>query len=80
MIAPSQQPLTQAQREILRLFAHDLPESEWDELRRVIARHFSAKAKAKMDQVWDEKEWTENDMDRMLHEHRRTTTLDSDAA
>lgn len=64
-------PFKPSQRELLRLFTLDLPESEWLELRRVIARHFSEKAKIKMDEIWDERGWTDADIERMLHDHDR---------
>jgi hypothetical protein len=63
--------LTQAQRDILRLLARPLPESEWKRIRTMLAEHFADRAMDAMDAVWDERGWNDADVDRMLHAHER---------
>ena len=68
--------LSPAQREILSLFRHDLPEETWDELRAVIARFFADRASDEADRVWEEKGWTDEYAERMLHAHYRRSSSD----
>jgi hypothetical protein len=63
-------PLTLAQTELLRLFSREVPESDWIELRRLIARDFAEKAAREMNEVWDEKGWTQDDMEKLLRAQR----------
>lgn len=65
--------LTQAQVELLALFDHDVPEEDWTELRRLIARYFAEKATQHADAVAEDQGWTADDFDRMLHRHFRTS-------
>ena len=66
--------LTQAQVELLALFDRDMPEEDWLEIRRLIARYFADKATQAADEVAEEKGWTEEDFERMLNGHYRTTS------
>ena len=72
--------LSPAQREILSLLRHDLPEDTLDEIRQAIAGVLYRRLTAEADRVWDEKGWTDEDAERMLHAHdRRRSTDDADA-
>ena len=71
--------LSPAQRELLTLFRHDLPEETWQELRGVISRFFAERAIEAANRVWDERGWTDADAERMLHAHyRRSSRPDTD--
>ena len=66
--------LTNLQRELLDLFALDLPDDELREVRRLLARHFADKATAGFDAFADEHGLTPEDTDRWAFEHRRSPT------
>lgn len=65
--------LSKAQIELLALFEEDVPEEDWIELRRLIARYFAVKATRLADAVVEERGWTADDFERMLHAHHRTS-------
>lgn len=64
-------PLTNTQLEILKSFSHDLSEQELLELRKTLADFFARRAVAAANKVWDEKGWTDKDVDRMLNTKMR---------
>lgn len=65
-------PLSNVQLELLKLFSRDLPEEDLLAIKRLLVRFLAEKATRLADQVWEEKGWTNEDMDRMLKEHMRT--------
>jgi len=42
------------------------------EIKRLIVRYLAAKVTRMADEVWEEKGWTNDDMHRLLHTHKRT--------
>ena len=62
-----QQPFTNVELELLKAFAHDLSEKELLKLRELLATFFAEKAIEAANQTWDEKEWDNNDVDRLLN-------------
>ena len=60
------QPLSNVQLEILKAFSYHLPEEELQDFRQTIAQYFANRAVKSANQVWDEKGWTDLDVDRML--------------
>ena len=72
--------LSPAQREILSLLRHDLPEDTLDEIRRAITGVLYRRLTAEADRVWDEKGWTDEDAERMLHAHDRRRSADDAGA
>lgn len=77
---PAALPLTNLQRELLDLFALDLPEDELHEVKRLLARHFAEKATAGFDAFADEHGLSPEDTDRWAYEHRRAPTSSGDGA
>ncbi len=72
--------LSPAQREILSLLRHDLPEETWDEIRQAVSDVLYRRLTTEADRVWDEKGWTDDDAERMLRAHdRRRSTDGADA-
>jgi hypothetical protein len=78
---PSAPPLTNLQRELLDLFALDLPEDELREIKHLLARYFAEKATAGFDAFADslprssgEQELSPEDTDRWATEHARAST------
>jgi hypothetical protein len=61
------QPLTNVQLELLKTFAHDLSEEELLQLRELLAAFFAQKAIDAANRAWDEKGWTNEDVDRLLN-------------
>lgn len=60
------QPLTNVQLEILKAFSHELSDEELKDLKEIIAKYFARRAIKAADKVWDEKSWTDEDMEKML--------------
>ncbi len=69
---PTQTPLTNVQRELLELFALDVPEEELCEIRRLLARHFAEKATAEMDLFCEEHGLKAGDLKQWANEHERS--------
>jgi hypothetical protein len=65
-------PLSNVQLELLKLFSRDLPEEDLLAIKRLLVNFLAEKATRLADQIWEEKGWTNEDMDRMLKEHMRT--------
>ena len=59
-------PLTNVQRELLSLFAKNIPEDHLVELRTTIARFLLEKAMDKADVIWDERGYTAETMQELL--------------
>ncbi|MFT6148394.1 MAG: hypothetical protein ACJAUH_001075 [Saprospiraceae bacterium] len=61
------QPFSNVQMELLKVFSYNLENSELLELKEVIANYFAQRAIKAANKVWDEKGWTDDDVDRMLN-------------
>ncbi|HRF38282.1 MAG TPA: hypothetical protein PK198_05825 [Saprospiraceae bacterium] len=57
-------PLSNLQIELLKMYSAGVPDQYLEDLKILIARFLFAKARAKADQLWDEKKYT----DELLHE------------
>ena len=66
------QPFSNVQLELLKVFAHQVSDSDLEELRLVLAEFFSKKAVEAANSAWDRNEWTENDVQRLLNTKLRT--------
>lgn len=62
-------PLNPAQLEILKLFSRDLGEEDLLAIKRLIVKYLAEKASRMADQIWQEKGWTNEDMDRLANTH-----------
>ncbi|HPE58350.1 MAG TPA: hypothetical protein PK904_18235 [Bacteroidales bacterium] len=65
-------PLNKSQLEILNLFSRELDEQDLLEIKRLIVQYLAKKVTKMADQVWDEKNWTQEDMEKLLNSHNRT--------
>jgi len=65
-------PLNPAQLEILKLFSRDLAEEDLLAIKRLIVKYLAEKASRMADEIWKEKGWTNEDMDRLANTHMRT--------
>lgn len=60
------QPLSNVQLEILKAFSYQLTDAELRDFRDTIAGYFADKAIRSANKAWEEKGWTDEDVDRML--------------
>ena len=65
-------PLSNMQLELLKLFSRDVEDSDLKEIKRLIVRYLSQKLTEKADKIWEEKNWTNEDMDELVNTHMRT--------
>ena len=65
------QPLSNVQLEILKAFSHNLTDEELKDFKDTIAEYFASRAIQSANNVWDEKGWTGEDVDRMLNTKMR---------
>ena len=70
-MTPPAPPLTNVQRELLDVFALDVPESDLIELRRVLARFFADRATDAIDQAIRERGLTDADISAWAEGHDR---------
>lgn len=64
-------PLSNVQLEILKAFSHDLSDEELKDFKETIAGYFARKAIKSANKVWDEKGWTDEDVDKILETKMR---------
>ena len=64
--------LNKNQIEILKLFSREMEEEDLIAIKKLIVKYLGEKITRMADKVWDEKGWTDEDMDRLLNEHERT--------
>ena len=60
------QPLSNAQLEILKAFSYNLSKQELVDFKETIANYFAKRAVEAANRVWDEKKWIDPDVDEML--------------
>ncbi len=70
-----QQPLSNVQLELLKAFSHNLSETDLQALKSLLAQFFATRAIQAANKVWDEKGWTDEDVDRMLATKMRKETI-----
>jgi hypothetical protein len=65
-------PLSNIQLELLKLFSSDIKENDIKEIKRLIVKYLSNKLSNEADKVWEDNNWTNEDMDKFLKTHMRT--------
>jgi len=70
----AQHKLTNLQLELLKVFSFDLPEEQLLEIKKLLSNYFLEKARDEMDELWDERGWTQETMREWAHEHMRTSS------
>jgi hypothetical protein len=63
-------PFSNIQRELLRLFAQNIPEKQLLEIKELIARYLIEQAIADADTVWDSRGYTEATANEWARTHR----------
>lgn len=69
---PLELPLNDLQLELLKLFSRGLDEKDLLAIKRMIVKYLADKLTVMTDEVWEEKGWTNEDMERILEMHERT--------
>ena len=64
--------LNSTQFEILKLFSRELPENDLLALKRLFVRYLADKATRLADELFEQKGWTNDDMNKLAHTHMRT--------
>ena len=64
-------PLSNLQVELLKMYSAGVPDQYLEDLKILIARFLFAKARAKADQYWDEKEYTDELLNELLTKNDR---------
>ncbi|MFN2458785.1 MAG: hypothetical protein ABR502_11340 [Chitinophagaceae bacterium] len=64
----SKAPFTNAQLELLKLFSTNLSEKDLLELKTFLGRFYAQKAIGMADKIWEERGFTQTNMDEWLHE------------
>lgn len=67
------QPFNKAQLDLLQLFSFDIPEEQYEVLRKILLRFKAEVLMDKADKIWDEKGWTDEDIRQMLQTKMRTS-------
>ncbi|NCA86658.1 MAG: hypothetical protein EOM83_14000 [Clostridia bacterium] len=63
--------LSNVQIELLRLYANDVKDEQLEEIKLLLAKYFAQKATEAMDEIWEEKNLSEQDMINWSNEHNR---------
>ena len=61
-------PLSNLQKEILDFYSTDIPVDELNELKILLANFFANKAIHEADKIWDEKNFSQQEMEKWLNE------------
>ena len=67
----SRQPLSNVQLEILKAFSHNLSNEELLDFKKLIAQYFANRAIQAANKAWEEKGWTDEDVDKLLQTKMR---------
>ncbi len=63
--------MSNLQLELLRIYGNGVSEENLREIKTILAKYFADKATEAMDEVWEEKNLTEQDMIDWTNEHNR---------
>jgi hypothetical protein len=64
--------LNDQQLKILRLFSRGLDEEDMREIKKLIAGYLAEKVSRLADEAWENNNWSDEDMKRLLETHVRT--------
>ena len=64
-------PLTNLQFELLKFFQYEVKDEELLEIKRLLSDYFAKKAMDDMDNLWKEKEWSNETMDTWLNDENQ---------
>lgn len=67
-----QTPFTNAQLEIIQLFSSNLNDTDLSDLKRLLIAYKAERLARKINQLWEDKKWSQDTMDSFLEMHLRT--------
>lgn len=65
------QPFTNVQLELLKIFSHQLSDNDLLDLKKTLTLFFAQRLIQEADKVWENKNWTDKDIDKMLNTKMR---------
>ena len=68
MIAEAKAPLSNMQMELMKLYSTGVPDEYLNDIRILVAKFLFAKARAKADQIWDEKSYSDDLINGLIKE------------
>jgi len=66
------QPLTNVQKELLKLFAHNVKDEQLLEIKKLLAAYFAKQIDLEMDALWEQNNWDESKIEEWKNAHLRT--------
>ncbi|MDD3131687.1 MAG: hypothetical protein GX103_12110 [Bacteroidales bacterium] len=63
--------LSNVQIELLKLYANDVKDKQLEEIKLLLGKYFAQKATEAMDEIWEEKNLSKQDMINWSNEHNR---------
>jgi hypothetical protein len=70
-IMATRKPLSNLQLELLKLYSVPLSESELLEVKQLLAKHFANRLTRHVDDIWQEKGLTKDDVEQWLHDENQ---------
>lgn len=68
----TQEPLTNLQREILKVYKADLSETELQEVKEILSDYLTKRAIKLADEAWDKQHWNNQKAEELLQQKMRT--------
>lgn len=63
--------LSNMQKELLKLYATNIPDEELREIKLLLSNYFAEKASKEVDKLWEENNWNKETMNKWANEHSR---------
>jgi len=63
--------LSNMQKELLKLYSTEIPDSQLQEIKFLLSNYFANKATDEMDRLWDDNNWNDQTMNQWANEHNR---------
>lgn len=60
--------LSNIQKEMLKLYSTDIKEEELKDIKKMIGEYFAKKASKEADEIWEDKGYSDEEMDKWLNE------------
>lgn len=60
--------LSNIQKEMLKLYSTDIKEEELKDIKKMIGEYFAKKASKEADKIWEDKGYSDEEMDKWLNE------------
>jgi hypothetical protein len=59
---------TNIQQELLRLYSHEVADTDLIEIKNLIGKYFAKRLSQKADEAWEKNKWTNEDMEAILND------------